>query len=90
MYNELYRYLDQIIEMNVPRWTRHQQSLPSNFMNKQNNQQNLPKPKPTSYRKTQVIRLENLVSETVRNIEVNTKSPSLQQETLMQFKLSKA
>ena len=68
MYYALYGYLDQIIEMNVRRRTRHRQSLPSwitpytsNLNNKLKIQQTMFKSKPTSYRKNRVMKLEKLV-----------------------------
>ena len=70
MCEELYQYVDKVVETYVPRRTRHRQGLPpwisaftSNLMKKLKTQKRLLERKPTSYRKAAVMKLENLVTE---------------------------
>ena len=65
MCEEFYQYMDQIIEVHVPKRTRHRQSLPpwiSSFssynMKRLQTQKRLLSEKPTSYRKQEVLKLE--------------------------------
>ncbi|XP_075262534.1 uncharacterized protein LOC142354154 [Convolutriloba macropyga] len=67
---EFYQYMDQIFEVYVPKRTRHRQSLPpwiSSFtsynMKRLQTQKRLLSEKPTSYRKQEVLKLENQLIE---------------------------
>ena len=68
MTEELYKYFDSIIERHVPRRTFHRQQLPpwitrstSHLIKQLGTQKRLLSRKPTSYRKTAVTNLENIV-----------------------------
>ena len=70
MCEEFYQYMDQIFEVHVPKRTRHGQSLPpwiSSFtsynMKRLQTQKLLLSEKPTSYRKQEVLNLENQLIE---------------------------
>lgn len=67
---ELYEYFDLILTNSVPRRSRHRQSLPpwispetSNLMKRLSTKKSQLARKPTSYRRNQVLRLENIVIE---------------------------
>ena len=69
MSEELYQYLDQMLEVYVPRRTRHRKCLApwitshtSNLLKQLKTEKALIGSKPTSYRKQQVHKLENLVT----------------------------
>ena len=70
MCEEFYQYMDQIFEIHVPKRTRHRQKLPpwiSSFtsynMKRLQTQKWLLSEKPTSYRKQEVLKLENQLIE---------------------------
>ena len=70
MCKELYQYLDQMTEVYVPRRTRHRQCLApwitshtSNLLEQLKTEKAWLERKPTSYRKQQVHKLENLVTD---------------------------
>ena len=70
MCRELYQYLDQMMKVYVPRRTRHRQCLApwitshtSNLLKQLKTEKALLERKPTSYRKQQVHKLKNLVTD---------------------------
>ena len=78
MCEELYDYLENLVNQHVPRRTRRRQSLPpwvtpstSNLMNKLRTQTRIYKLKPTSYRRNLILSLNKMVEEAVEEDRVN-------------------
>ena len=78
MCEELYDYLENLVNQHVPRRTRRRQSLPpwialstSNIMNKLRTQTRLYKLKPTSYRRNLILSLDKMVKEAVEENRLN-------------------